>query len=73
MFTDIDFWQGWIDRYEDLRGGTLSTNHIYAAIDALVAQVQQEQPREAARWPSMTKPRSGTVSNSGYSYAFPGT
>jgi hypothetical protein len=73
MFTDIDFWQAWIDRYEDLRGGVLSTNHIYANIDALVAQVQAEQPREAARWPTLTKPRSGTITISGYSYTFPGT
>jgi hypothetical protein len=73
MFTDIDFWQKWIDRYEDLRTGLLSTNHIYADIDALVAQVRQEQPREAARWPGFTTPRSGTVSISGYSYDFPGT
>ncbi|HVU27514.1 MAG TPA: CotH kinase family protein [Verrucomicrobiae bacterium] len=73
MFADIDFWQAWIDRYENLRETLLSTNHIYADIDALVAQVQKEQPREAARWPQYTAPRSGTVSVSGYSYAFPGT
>jgi hypothetical protein len=73
MFTDIDFWQKWIDRYEDLRTGLFSTNHIYADIDALVAQVQQEQPREAARWSGYTTPRAGTVSVSGYSYNFPGT
>ena len=73
MFTDIDFWQAWIDRYENLRGGVLSTNHIYADIDALVAQVSAEEPREAARWPSLTAPRSGTVTISGYSYTFPGT
>jgi hypothetical protein len=73
MFTDIDFWQAWIDRYESLRLTTLSTNHIYADIDALVAQVQQEEPREAARWPQYTAPRSGTITFSGYTYNFPGT
>ena len=73
MFTDIDFWQKWIDRYEDLRTGLLSTNHIYADIDGLVAQVRQEQPREAARWPGFTTPRSGLISSNGYSYNFPGT
>ncbi|MGA3142742.1 MAG: CotH kinase family protein [Verrucomicrobiota bacterium] len=73
MFTDIDFWQAWIDRYEDLRAGVLSTNHIYADIDALVAQVQAEEPREIARWPTLTTPRSGTITISGYSYTFPGT
>jgi hypothetical protein len=73
LFTDIDFWQKWIDRYEDLRTGLLSTNHIYADIDALVAQVRQEEPREIARWPGYTTPRSGIVSIAGYSYNFPGT
>jgi hypothetical protein len=73
MFTDIDFWQKWIDRYEDLRTSLFSTNHIYADIDALVAQVRKEEPREIARWPGFTTPRSGTVSISGYSYNFPGT
>jgi len=74
MFTDPDFWQKWIDRYEDLRAGMLSTNHIYADIDALVAQVRQEEPREIARWPGWTTPRSGTYSyGSGFAYTFPGT
>jgi hypothetical protein len=73
MFTDIDFWQAWIDRYQDLRTGPLSTNHIYSVIDSLVAQVQHEQPREVARWPSLTTPRSGTITIYNYSYTFPGT
>ncbi len=70
-FSDINFWQAWIDRYEDLRETTLSTNHIYATIDSFVAQVQQEEPREVARWSSLTAPRSGTLTINGYTYAFP--
>ena len=73
MFTDVDFFQAWIDRYQQLRAGVLSTNHIYADIDTLVSQVQAEEPREIARWPSLTAPRSGTIAISGYSYVFPGT
>jgi hypothetical protein len=74
MFEDPDFWQKWIDRYESLRQGMLSTNHIYASIDALVAQVRNEEPREIARWPGWTTPRSGTFSyGTGFSYTFPGT
>ena len=72
MFTDAEFWQKWIDRYEDLRTGLLSSNHIYADIDALVGQVAPEEPREIARWPGFTTPRSGVVTISGYSYDFPG-
>ncbi len=73
LFTDIDFWQKWIDRYENLRTGVLSTNHVFADIDALAGQVRQAQPREAARWSGYTTPRSGLVSISGYSFNFPGT
>ena len=73
LFTDIDFWQRWIDRYEDLRTGLLSTNHIYAVIDSLVAQVRREEPREIARWPGFTTPRSGVIGMSGYTNDFPGT
>ena len=73
MFTDIDFWQAWIDRYANLRTGVLSTNHIFADIDALTATVKNEEPREIARWPGFTTPRSGFVSVDGYSYDFPGT
>jgi hypothetical protein len=73
LFLDVNFWQAWIDRYEDLRTGVLSTNHIYADIDALVAQVRAEEPREIARWPRYTTPRRGKVTVSGYQYIFPGT
>ncbi|HEY4416748.1 MAG TPA: CotH kinase family protein [Verrucomicrobiae bacterium] len=73
MFTDIDFWQAWVDRYESLRLTTFSTNHIYSVIDTLSSQLQPEALREAARWPTLTAPRSGTVSSLGYSYTFPGT
>ena len=73
MFTDADFFQAWIDRYQELRETVFSTDHIEASIDALAAQVRQEQPREVSRWPSLTRPRSGNISFSGYSYNFPGT
>lgn len=74
MFTDIDFWQAWIDRYQDLRTGLLSTNHINADIDLFSDQVRAEQPREANRWSTLsTRPRSGTVSSAGYTYTFPGS
>jgi hypothetical protein len=73
LFTDIDFWQQWIDRYQNLRTGALATNHLFGDIDALVAEVRQEQPREVARWPSLTTPRSGVFSVVNYSYNFPGT
>jgi CotH protein/chitobiase/beta-hexosaminidase-like protein/lamin tail-like protein/Ig-like domain-containing protein len=71
VFTDIDFWQAWIDRYEDLRETTFSTNHIYSVIDTFAAQVRGEDDREVARWDF--RPRIGTVTMYDYSYDFPGT
>ncbi len=73
LFRDIDFWQRWIDRYQNLRQGALSTDHVNSVIDEFAAQLRTEQPREAARWAGTTTPRSGTQSIAGYSYNFPGT
>lgn len=50
MFRDADFWQLWIDRWQDLRRNQFSTNYMNGLIDSLVNQVRQAQPRERARW-----------------------
>jgi CotH kinase protein/Lamin Tail Domain/Chitobiase/beta-hexosaminidase C-terminal domain len=73
LFSDPDFFQKWIDRYQELRAGVLSANHLDADIDDLAGQVATAQPREAVRWAGYTTPRSGVVSVDGYSYNFPGT
>ena len=73
VFSDPDFWQAWIDRYQDLRETTLSTNHVYALIDGFAAEVAPEDDREAARWQNITSPRYGTNGYYGYFYFFPGT
>jgi hypothetical protein len=73
MFTDLEFWQAWIDRYQQLRADVLSTNNIFTRIDALAGQVRRQQPREVARWSGLTRPRSGSVSIDGYAYSFNGT
>jgi len=76
MFRDIDFFQMWIDRYQELRGSVLSTNTLFGFIDGYANQVRQAQPREAQRWnsgDSDTRPRSGTLVVDGYTNTFPGT
>lgn len=76
LFTDPDFWQGWIDRWTELRRGVFATNHLNARVDTLGNQARQAQTRNVARWSgtgSATTPRSGTASANGYSYNFPGT
>jgi hypothetical protein len=77
LFNDIDFWQRWIDRYQTLRRTTLTTNNLWAITDTMGAGLREAQVREAQRWganaQSDTRPRSGAVTDSGYSHTFPGT
>lgn len=74
MFTDPDFWQRYIDRYQELRQNLWSTNHLFGVIDSFADQLRAAQPREVARWAgsgvSDTSPRTGVVSAYGYTYDF---
>jgi hypothetical protein len=74
MFRDVDFWQRYIDRYQELRRDLWSTNRLFALVDQFANQVRAAQPREVARWGgsvgSDTSPRSGVHSANGYSYDF---
>lgn len=72
MFRDIDFWQNWVDRYQELRHGALHNTNIFRMIDGFANEVRKAQPREVARWGEST-PRSGAWGSGGYSYNFPGT
>ena len=75
LFTDPDFWQHWIDRYQELRKSTYSLTNVYAYIDLFANQVRKATSREYARWAgsgaSDTSPRSGFYSGDGFSYTFP--
>lgn len=71
MFSDSNFYQRWIDRYQQLRRGLFSVEHLHELVDVFVAQVREAQVREVARWPGFTTPRSGTVSgDGGYFFSF---
>jgi hypothetical protein len=77
MFRDPDFWQRWVDRYQELRTTCFSNVYLSGLVDGFAAQLREAQPREQARWQgsgsSDTSPRSGTVSVTGYAHTFPGT
>jgi len=68
MFTDPDFWQGWIDAYQEYRQGPLSTNNIIARIDQFANELREAEPRERTRWNQL--PRTGLQSRDGYSFDF---
>ena len=50
LFSDIDFFQRYIDRWQELRLTTLSTNNVFSIIDGYATEVSEAQPREQARW-----------------------
>jgi hypothetical protein len=72
LFNDPDFWQGWIDRWQELRRDKYSTTNIFRLIDQFGNQVREAQTRMVKR-SSETTPRSGSISANGYSYTFKGT
>jgi hypothetical protein len=71
LFRDIDFWQRWVDQYQELRAGALSDVNVHGVVERFADEVRQEQPREVNRWG--VRPRSGTQTRDGYSYNFSGT
>jgi hypothetical protein len=50
LFSDPDFTQRWIDRYQAMREGPLSRSNSFARLDLLTGQLKQAQPRERAKW-----------------------
>ena len=72
LFRDPDFWQKFIDRYQQVRTNEYSTNVIAAQVDAFHREIKEAQVREQARWaPSgFTFPRSGVQTVQGYSFDF---
>jgi hypothetical protein len=58
LFSDPDFWQLWVDRWQELRGTHFSLTNLHALIDRLANQVREAQPREYAKWG--LQPRGGS-------------
>ncbi len=68
LFTDPDFWQAWIDRYQELREGPLRTEHIMEVAERMFDELREAEPRERTRW--RRYPRSGVQSQNGYTFDF---
>ena len=58
MFSDPDFWQQWVDRWQELRGSHFSLTNLNNLIDRLTDELREAQPREVTRW--NLQPRGGT-------------
>ncbi|MEY2408255.1 MAG: hypothetical protein QOF48_925 [Verrucomicrobiota bacterium] len=50
LFSDPDFWQLWVDRWQDLRGKQFALAHLGALIDRLTDELREAQPREYKKW-----------------------
>lgn len=59
IFKDPDFFQEYLDRYQELRKSAFSTPSVHARIDSLGGTLRQAQARDRARWP-LNAPRGGT-------------
>lgn len=58
LFSDPDFWQLWVDRWQELRGSHFALTNLSRLIDQLCAEVREAQPREYDRWG--LQPRGGS-------------
>ena len=50
LFSDPDFWQQWVDRWQELRGTHFALTNLYGLIDRLADEVRAAQPREYKKW-----------------------
>jgi hypothetical protein len=58
LFSDPDFWQLWVDRWQALRRTTFSESNLFGLVDQLTDALREAQPREVRRWG--LEPRGGT-------------
>ncbi|HTH46907.1 MAG TPA: lamin tail domain-containing protein [Candidatus Limnocylindria bacterium] len=50
LFRDLEFFQRYIDRYQELRRNQFSTTNLWRLTDDLVGQIRLAQPRERTKW-----------------------
>ena len=50
MFSDVDFWQQWVDRWQELRRTHFSVTNLHGLVDRLTGELREAQPREYKRW-----------------------
>lgn len=50
MFKDPNFFQAWVDRYQELREGPYANVALFSLMDHLNDQVKESAPRDLAKW-----------------------
>ena len=59
MFQDIDFYQKYIDRFQELRRAQFSNDNINGLIDRMAGELFEAQKRNLARWNQRPRSRYG--------------
>ena len=74
MFRDPDFWQKWIDRYQQFRTNQFANAPVLAMVDDFYEEIKEAQLREQGRWSgawaNSAWPRTGNHTLDGYAYNF---
>lgn len=52
LFSDPDFIQKWVDRWQELRNTTYSDENLIATVQRQIEQLETAHLRNAARWPT---------------------
>ena len=60
LFSDPDFWQLYVDRYQNFRKVALSETNLFAAIDGFAAEISEAYPREFAKYRQQPRGTNGT-------------
>lgn len=50
LFQDKDFWQRWVDRWQERRDGHFAQANLNRLIDELAGEIRLAYPRELAKW-----------------------
>lgn len=58
LFTDPDFWQLWVDRWQELRQSHFAVSNLHALVDRFADELRDAQPRQYRRW--NFQPRGGS-------------
>jgi len=60
LFADPNFFQRYIDRYQEVRRVAYSETNLFAIIDGFAAELQEAYPREFARWHVLPRGTNGS-------------
>ncbi len=50
LFENADFWQLYIDRWQELRQNDLTDTNVYATIDGMVDEIAEARVRDLLKW-----------------------